>query len=274
MQNSNDNRFFKKDGKTVNKNYIAKKHSKEANQKLFSKAFVFLLILIALASIIFNIYNHPYMKISDVYVTGNNMISDTEIIGNLQSPIGQNIMLYKINGVDREIKKIDYIDDVKIKKVFPNLISVEVSESYPKYYQNTEDATYYINNKGKLLGTEADKPFEELTEITGANLRKIDGENFTASEATMKFITAIEHYPYFTRLKQLNLENKADIGIIIDDIDVKFGDLNNINYKLKLLDHVLNDIEQKGIIATGIDLKDEKNPIVKVEEKSFSENLN
>ena len=70
------------------------------------------------------------------------------------------------------------------------------------------------------------------------------------------------------------MENKADIGIMINDIDVKFGDLNNISNKLKLLDQILDDIRLKGIKVNQIDLDNGNNPVVKVDNESFSENLN
>ncbi len=273
MANTNDDRYVKKDGKTLNKSYVAKKHSKEAGKKLFSKLFVAFLILLTLGIIIFNLYSHPYMQISEIYVSGNNKVTDTEIIGQLRNPIGQNIVTYNPEAYEDDIKQIKYVDNVKIKKVFPNLINVKITENYPLFYQWDDGESYIISNNGKYLADE-DMTTDDLIEITGASLRKAPGENFTASEASMKFILAIQEFSYFKELKQLNLENKADIGIIIDDIDVKFGDLNNINYKLNILDKILNDIKVKGVTAKQIDLDNGKDPVVKVEVASFSENLN
>ena len=113
-----------------------------------------------------------------------------------------------------------------------------------------------------------------LKEIKGANLRKQIGENFTGSDASLKFLKSIQNFWYFNEVNQLNLENKAQIGIMLKDIDVKFGDLNDIDYKLKVLDNILNDAEEKSIAVTEIDLGNGKNPIVKVSPDSYSDNLN
>ncbi|WP_296141040.1 cell division protein FtsQ/DivIB [uncultured Anaerococcus sp.] len=275
MQNSNDDRYFKKDGRTVNKKYIAKKHSKKKESKLFSKWFVFFLIMLALASIVYSIYVHSYMKISEIYITGNNITPDTEIIGQIGNPIGENILLYNAKEHEPNISKMTYIENASIKKVFPNLLNINVEEDYPLFFQNSEGKKYYISNKGTLLG-ESLKDFDEslLKEIKGANLRKNIGENFTGSEASLNFIRAIQKFSYFNEVKQLNLENKAEIGIMINDIDVKFGDLNDIDYKLKILDNILNDARQKSITLISIDLDNGDNPIVKVSPESYSENLN
>lgn len=275
MQNSNDDRYLKKDGKTVNKKYVAKKHSRQKDKKLFSKGFIVFLILLALASIIYSIYDHSYMKISQIYITGNDISPDTEIIGQIGNPIGENILLYKPHDHESDITELPYIENANIKKVFPNLLNISVEENYPLFYQNIDGKDFYISNKGLLIGEdigEFDKSM--LKEIKGANLRKQIGENFTGSDASLKFLKAIQNFWYFNEVNQLNLENKAQIGIMLKDIDVKFGDLNDIDYKLKVLDNILNDAEEKSIAVTEIDLGNGKNPIVKVSPDSYSDNLN
>lgn len=275
MQNSNEDRYLKKDGKTVNKKYVAKKHSKEKNVKLFSKGFTIFLIFLALASILYSIYLNNYMKISNIYITGNNATSDGEIIAEIGNPIGENIILYKPEKNEANIKKLPYIENASIKKVFPNLLNINVEENYPLFFQNSDGKDYYISNTGSLLGEdigEFDKSL--LKEIKGAKLRNEIGENFTGSEASINFLKAIQGFSYFNEVNQLNLENKAQIGIMLNDIDVKFGDLNDIDYKLKILDNILNDSRKKSIEITAIDLDNGKNPIVKVSPDSYSDNLN
>ncbi len=276
MTNTNDDRYLKKDGRTVSKSYVAKKRGKSnKNKKLFTKGYIFLLIMLALVSIIYSIYSHSYMKISQIYVTGNEMTKDTEIISELGNPIGKNILLYNPSDYEDNINKLQGIENAKIKKVFPDLLNVNVDETYPLFFQKDGEHRVYISNKASLLGEDIDEYKQlSLKEIKGANLRKNIGENFTGSEASIKFLRSIQSYSYFNELNQLNLENKAQIGIMINDIDVKFGDLNNIDYKLKSLDKILNDVNSKSLDITEIDLNNGNDPVVKVNPESFSENLN
>lgn len=265
MQNNNDNRFLKKDGKTIKKTYVAKKssHNFEKPKKLLSKPFVFFLIVLFLATIVFSAFNHSFMKISDIYISGNKTISDDQIIANLSNPIGDNIFLYKVADSEEKINAMENVDGVKIKKVFPNLLSIEIDETYPLFYQEENDKTYYISNKGKIV-EKADDNKDGLIKISGAKLRKTMGENFTSSEASLNFIKSIQEFSYIDQLKEIDLENKAEIGIMLNDIDVKFGDLNNISDKLKLLDKILNEIKEKGVTAIQINLDNGKNPKVRV----------
>ena len=276
MTNTNDDRYLKRDGRTVSKTYVAKRRSKYSkNKKLLTKAYVLLLILLALLSIFYSIYIHSYMKISQIYITGNEMTNDTDIISELGNPIGKNILFYNPSDYEDNINKLRGIENVKIKKVFPDLLNVNVDETYPLFFQDNGEHRVYISNKATLLGEDIDEYKQlPLKEIKGANLRENIGGNFTGSEASLKFLRAIQSYSYFNELNQLNLENKAQIGIMINDIDVKFGDLNNIDYKLKLLDKILNDVNSKSLDITEIDLNNGNDPVVKVNPESFSENLN
>ena len=275
MQNNNDNRYLKKDGKTMKKTYVAKKNNRnfEKEKKLFSKPFVFFLIILFLLTILYSLYSHTFMQISDIYISGNKNISDEQIISQMSNPIGENILTYNIADSEERINSIDTVDGVEIKKVFPNLLSIEVDESYPLFYQEEKDKTYYIDNKAKITDHSPENN-DGLIKIKGAKLRNITGENFTSSEASLNFVKAIQEFSYIDKVKEIDLENKAEIGIMLNDIDVKFGDLNNISDKLKLLDKILNDIDQKGVLAVQIDLDNGKNPIVKVDDQSFSEDLN
>ena len=184
-------------------------------------------------------------------------------------------MFYDTKDQEPNITKLPYIESASIKKVFPNLLSIIVEENYPLFFQNADGKDLYISNTGIFLGEdigEFDKSL--LKEINGANLRKEIGENFTSSQASLNFIKSIQRFSYFNDINQLNLENKAQIGIMINDIDVKFGDLNNIDYKLKSLDKILNDVNSKSLDITEIDLNNGNDPVVKVNPESFSENLN
>lgn len=275
MQNNNDNRYLKKDGKTVKKTYVAKKNNRnfEKEKKLFSKPFVFFLIILFLLTVLYSLYSHTFMQISDIYISGNKNISDEQIISQMANPIGENILTYNIADSEERINAIDTVDGVEIKKVFPNLLSIEVDESYPLFYQEEKDKTYYIDNKAKIVENRPENN-DGLIKIRGAKLRNMTGENFTSSEASLNFVKAIQEFSYIDKVKEIDLENKAEIGIMLNDIDVKFGDLNNISDKLKLLDKILNDIDQKGVLAVQIDLDNGKNPRVKVDDQSFSEDLN
>mgnify|MGYP001949664917 FL=1 len=57
------------------------------------------------------------MKIQDIYINGNRVTEDTEIIKKLKSPLGKNILLYDPRKYESDIEDLYYIKKVKARKV-------------------------------------------------------------------------------------------------------------------------------------------------------------
>lgn len=263
MTNRNDDRLIKKGSKVFSKKYVAQKHNKEVKKKK-PKAYIFLLVLAFLLGVLYNVFTHPYMKIQDIYINGNRVTEDTEIIKKLGSPLGKNILLYRPGKYEADIENLDYIDKAKVRKVFPKILSIKVEEDFPMFTINKSGKDIYVTNKGEITNK---KPYNEkanLIDIKINNINATIGEDFTSSKAIMEFIREIESSSLIANVSQLNLENKLDIGIMVQDIEVKFGDLNNISYKIKLLEEVLTDIKNEGLEAVSINLNNGDNPLVVV----------
>lgn len=262
MTNNNDDRLIKKGSRVFSKKHIAKKHSKD--EKKNNKLFVSLLILAFLLGVCYNIYTHPYMKIQDIYINGNRVTEDTQIIKKLRSPLGKNILLYNPSKHEGEIETLDYIKSAKVRKVFPKTLSVKIEEDFPMFEVEKYGKKILITNNGLVTDK---KPYSEDTKFIDVKVKGIEttiGQSFTSSKATLDFIKELQASSLIGSVSQLNLENKLDIGIMIQDIEVKFGDLNNISKKIKLLEKILQEIKDKGLEAVSINLNNGDNPLVVV----------
>lgn len=262
MTNKNDDRLIKKGARVFSKKYIAKKHSKE--EKPSSKLFFFLLVLAFLLGVFYNLFTHPYMKIQDIYINGNRVTEDTEIIKKLKSPLGKNILLYNPKKYEKDIESLNYVKSAKVRKVFPKILSVKIEEDFPMFAVEKYGKKILITNNGLVTDK---KPYSEDVKYIDIKVKSLEttiGKSFTSSKAIQDFIEDLQASSLIGSVSQLNLENKLDIGIIIQDIEVKFGDLNNISYKIKLLEKVLADIKNKGLEAESINLNNGDNPLVVV----------
>lgn len=262
MNNKNDDRLIKKGSRVFSKKYIAKKHSREEAPK--SKLFAVLLVLVFLLGIFYNLYTHPFMKIQDIYINGNRVTEDTEIIKKLKSPLGKNILLYDPRKYESDIESLEYIKNAKVRKVFPKILSIKVDEDFPMFVVKKYGKKILVTNNGIVTDK---KPYSEDAKLIPIKINNIEttiGEDFTSSAAIMDFIGEIQKSKVIEGVSQLNLENKLDIGIMIQDIEVKFGDLNNVSYKIKLLEKVLTEIKNKELEAVSINLNNGDNPLVVV----------
>lgn len=266
----NDDRLIKRGSRVFRKSYVAKKKSINENKDKSNKPFIGLLILIFILGLSYNLLTHPFMKIQDIYVSGNIKTSDTEIIKKLRGPLGKNILLYDPLKNEGAVEKLPYVEKAEVRKVFPKILSVRVKEEFPLY--KIENKDLYITNTG-LISRKAENP-EGLIKIKPGPVEESEGQAFTSSETRLEFIKKISDSSLASSLSYINLENKLDIGIMLKDIEVKFGDLNNISKKIKLLEKVLADINNKGLEVESINLNNGDNPLVVVDENSFSDDLN
>lgn len=259
----------------VNKaNTPNKPKKKKANKKkkpFFNKGFVIFLVLVSLVIVIYNVYKHPYFKISQVYIKGNIITSDEEIISLSGNPVGKSIFTYKDSNFQNKLEEKASISKAKIEKKYPDTINIEVKEIYPLMKAKKGKKTYVISNTGLIFDGDDIKDKTNLIRYYDKDANYEVGKYFTNDNRELEFLDKIQSYSYSSLVKELNFENKNDIGIIIGDIQVKFGDLKNMDYKLKLLDSVLIDIDQKHMSAHTIILNKGNNPVVEVDDKSLNQ---
>ena len=262
MTNKNDDRLIKKGSRVFSKKHIAKKHSKEEVKS--KKPFIFFLVLAFVLGISYNLYTHPYMKIQDIYINGNRVTEDTEIIKKLKSPLGKNILLYNPTKYESDIENLEYVKSAKVRKVFPKILSIKIEEDFPMFEVEKYGKKFLITNDGLITDKKSYSEDAKFIEIKLKGLETTIGESFTSSKASQDFLKELQASSLIGSVSQLNLENKLDIGVMVQDIEVKFGDLNNISYRIKLLEKILQDINNKGLEAVSINLNNGDNPLVVV----------
>lgn len=250
---------------------LSNKHKK--NKRKFGGIFTIPLILfLIVASIIiisYNIFRHTYFKISEVYIKGNMITTDEEILKIISNPVGKSIFTYDTKKSEKILLEQENINKAKVYRKFPDDIVIEIEETYPFLEAKYKDKKYLISNTGEILSNK--KTSLKVAKYIGEIDTNIPKQLFTKDKEKLKFIQEIISHSFSEELDQLNLENKDEIGIIIKGIQVKFGSLNKSDYKLKLLDSVLKDIDQKGKKAKKIDLTKGENPIVEVKDESLNE---
>ena len=239
--------------------------------KIFTPFFVVFLIIVTIAILVFNLFKHDYYKISQVYIEGNKILTKEQILNKLNNPMGTNIILYDDKESEENLKKEELIKNVSIEKKWPDQIIVKVEEEYPYMVITYKKDNYLLANTGKVLDKSSNTVNNNLPKIKGIKNKPEIGKKFTDKENLIKFIKSTQKLKYAKDIKEIDLENYNEIGIIINDIQINFGDLKNYNYKLKLLDSILKDIENKKMKAYAISLDKGKDPVVEVKEKSLDE---
>lgn len=273
MENNNKDRMTKAQYDQMKGQKPSKKAKKQKKpkEKIFTKGFVKFLLIVFVVVCLLTIFKSKYYTVSEVFVEGNDYLSKEEVLEKIDSPLGKNIFLYRTGKQVKKLEKDGNIKKASLEKVFPSQVNVSIEEVYPLFFYKNKDNTYYISNEGIILDPEDVKEDGDYIEVIGDFKNKKVGGFFTDDKTLNKFFKILATSPLKEKISQINLEKKSDIGIILDDINVEFGDMKNIDYKFKLLDSIYKDIKQKGVDASLIMLNEGKDSVVRFDEASSSE---
>lgn len=246
--------------KITNGNKQNKKHKKKKINKIF-----LLIILIAITFIL--LCSSTLFNITVINVRGNNRLTEEEVIS--LSTIQKHTNLFKMN----KLQSIDnltqnaYIEDVTIKRKFPNTVDIEIKERTPKYMLQFADSYVYINNQGYMLEISNEKlEIPILIGIT-TDLSNIKAGNRMNTEDLKKMDMVINIFETASSNEIGNLITKIDISddrnytliLETEGKTVYLGDCSELNTRILYLKSILE--QEKGIsgeLFLNVDLNEQK----------------
>jgi hypothetical protein len=177
--------------------------------------------------------------------------------------------LYEVNSKEAEellLRGCPYLKSVNVKKKFPNKICFEVEERVLGWYIEISDDYYALDyDMLVLLETYDEEALIErgLTKLVLPELESAmcdylpefgRGDEHLISE-TLKIVDTFRTHSIKERLTYLDLSNRFEIKLTIDGaFDVKIGDMNNMDTKLKTVVEVIEAQTDKGYVGGEINM--------------------
>lgn len=125
------------------------------------------------------------LGVRQVFLTGHRMTSDRDIFGALDLAHTRSLLRFDSLAVRERIEELPWIETVAITRIFPDSISIEVSERKPFAVWHTRNRDVLIDIRGRVLG--AAPPSAQ------AGLPRFSGDG-AASEAAA-ITRALEEFP-------------------------------------------------------------------------------
>ncbi len=113
------------------------------------KIFPFLLILIVLGGIFFAIFLSLNTKIKNLIVTGNNYLSDEEVLQLADVSDYPSFYLTFSNSLSKRLLKSAWVKKVKIKRSFYHVLTIDIEENRPLFIKN-ENKKIVLENKKEI----------------------------------------------------------------------------------------------------------------------------
>ncbi|SMC41478.1 cell division protein FtsQ/DivIB [Papillibacter cinnamivorans] len=112
-----------------------------------------------------------FFKAENIQVSGNQKYTGEEIIEAAGVAVGDNLFLInKFTMANQILKKLPYIDEVRINRTLPDTLTIEVTECTPLAVIAQDSKYWLIDKNGKLLENISQAAAESFIQITGATL--------------------------------------------------------------------------------------------------------
>ncbi len=182
----------------------------------------------------------PIFNITDIEVLNNNRVSSDTVISLSGINTNENIFRFISTKVSNSIKQNAYIEEVKIRRVLPNKVQIEVTEREPKFSIPVLGEFAYMSTQGYILEitqNELNLPIiyglqtaEES--ITVGN--RISEEDLVSLEMILRIMNAMGDSGLSEKVTSIDISNKNDYSIYMQEErkTIHLGDGSNLSNKM------------------------------------------
>ena len=135
------------------------------NKRLLIALFLFLLLSTYNIQSNFNFASK--FNIRKIIIENNNLVDDKQIKRHLYFLYDSNIFILNTENINKTLGKIELIQSIEIKKIYPNQIKIKVFEKAPvAIIQNKNEKKYFTEN-GDLVNVNNLEFFKDLPYVFG-----------------------------------------------------------------------------------------------------------
>jgi cell division protein FtsQ len=202
---------------------------------------------------------------------GNISVTNDTIISEAGLTLEDNLLGIRSKNLKEKLESIPYVKEVKIRKKLPDTIEIQIIER--KAYLQFENGYSYavVDMEGILLENSILK-YPDIGIVNGVEwVYTKDGESILEKEPGQlikDLLNDLEMVSIVFKIKEISSEDDSNIKIILfNGITVEFGPMNNVKYKLKVLEEILADVEKKNIPTRMILMNKGEHPILVRDDK-------
>lgn len=215
---------------------------KEIEQRKRKKRKIMLITVILIASLtaicIYLLTSETY-NIQYIEIEGNAELTNEQIQELSEIKIGNNIFSTLEVVTKVKLKENGYIEDVKLKKTYPNKIKIEITERQKAYQILTETGCYiYIDEQGYILDYSLDKL--ELKTITGMDIteaqiketKRLEEKDLEKMENILHIKREAEKIGIENQIQMIETKDEYILHLEEDKIIINLGDATDLNDRM------------------------------------------
>ena len=177
------------------------------------------IILVFVLLLVIAVMMSPLFNIKEIDVAGNEKVSTDEIISLSKINIGENTYRTNFGAVEENILENPYVDNVRIERILPDKILINVEERKTTFILEYGSGYVYINNQGYILEISDNKLDVPIIQGAETKIEEFNLGNRLCENDLEKMSTVI---------KIMEIAQNNDIAELITGIDIQ----NKQNYKI------------------------------------------
>ena len=230
-----------------------------------------LLILILIGLIIFWSLRTRFLQIREISIEGNNRIPMEDIIEKSGIELGDNIIRTSSGKVREKIMDLPYSEDIRVRKKLPGTVEIEVKEREP-YLQFQYNYSYGVIDREGIVLEYTIRKNSDIPDVKGLQWNHVNpGESILETPLGIEIADILgddQVAEIVLKIREVGYEDKDNIKFnLFNGMTVEFGPLHNVKYKLRVLDEIVQDLEEKNIPTRLIIMNKGEHPIVVRDEK-------
>ncbi|MCK8827144.1 cell division protein FtsQ/DivIB [Natroniella acetigena] len=227
--------------------------------------YIITLCLLVIFAII-GIMNSEIFKIENIEVNGNDLLTDKEIIdySNLEGDI--NIFSLESKQIADKLIQLSQIQGAVVTRSFPREVIIEINERRAIGIVGNENSYLIIDSEGWILDDSYRLSDWRLPLITGSDIL-IENEKIKLNkmlEKTTRYLNLLNN-SILEEISEINITAEDEIKLFLrDGGEVRLGDGFDLKYKAEVFTAIYQDLKDKNLEVDYIDLRYQKNKVVKV----------
>ena len=242
----------------------------QKRQRRLRRLLSFILAITIIVILVGFFLRSDFFNINNISIEGNSNISKEKLLHISSIIEGENIFRISTKTAKENIMKLPYVKSVQIKRKFPKEIEIEVVEREEKLLVKNISMYYVVDEEGHVLN-EIDSNIENLPVVLGLKTDKIVlGDNLFLNlelEEFEDFIVEGDKLNILSDMESIDIDTEGNVNISIKKgIDVAFGPIDNVKYKIRLLNEILVHSKENEIFISKIIMDKGEHPIIVVDD--------
>ncbi len=242
--------------KKVTNKYILKARRK----RILKKLFIVLIFLIIIGAVVIN--KTDVFMIKKVMLEGDNLITGDYVKEKSKTLNGLNIFYIDKQSIIKDFKRNPYVEELTIKRVYPDKLKINVKEAKGLYYINKGENNYAIVSSNMIFLEEVDSiEDKKLIELRGLDIENLNLGDKVSNEKKIEKIAedfydmeqVIEENGEEFSITAVDVSNISDLKAYIGNIEISLGTYENVFKKMSDAIQIYKKFDVTERINVGFD---------------------